>query len=168
MKCISVQTPGLGPAHSGIVLAQGRTLDADLAALPYGGDRWTLRAQDHALGLAQTPSVFTISNGYMDVRGPSDPSGAQRVYLNGVFEETPIHYHEAAHGFSRASDTRMAVADATRIEMVVDGEPATVAALELDFRCECCARHEGGWRHRACGDARFDAANGRRRVSCDA
>jgi trehalose/maltose hydrolase-like predicted phosphorylase len=134
MKCISVQTPGLGPAHREVVLAQGRTLDADLAAMPYGGDRWTLRAQDHALGLAQTPSVFTISNGYIGVRGPGDPSGAPRVYLNGVFEKTPIHYHEAAHGFARASDTRMAVADATRIEIVVDGEPATVAALELDFR----------------------------------
>lgn len=117
----------------GTALAHGRTLDADFGALAYGGDRWTLRADSPALGLAQTPSVFTLGNGFIGVRGPGDPAGAARVYLNGVFERTPIEYHEGAYGYARASDTRMAVADATRIEIAVGGEAVPVAGLELDF-----------------------------------
>lgn len=114
-------------------LAYSRTLDANFGALAYGGDRWTLCADGPALDLAQTPSVFTLGNGFIGVRGPGDLAGAPRVYLNGVFEQTPIEYHEAAYGYARASDTRMAVADATRIQVELAGEAIPVFGLELDF-----------------------------------
>lgn len=114
-------------------LAQGRTLDADFGALAYGGDAWHLTAEGAALALAQTPSALTLGNGFIGVRGPGDPIGSPRVFLNGVFEETPIEYHEAAHGYARTSDTRIAVADATRLEITADGVLAAVEALELDL-----------------------------------
>ncbi len=117
----------------GMALAYGRSLDAGFGALAYDGDRWTLRADGRALDLPQTPSVFTLGNGFIGVRGPGDPPGAPCVYLNGVFERTPIEYHEAAYGYARASDTRLGVADATRIEIAVGDDAATVETVELDF-----------------------------------
>ena len=115
-------------------MAHGRTLDAAFGAVPYGGDAWTLVADGPALGLARSPPVFTLGNGFIGVRGPGDPPGSPRVYLNGVFERTRIAYHEAAHGYPRTSDTRMAVADATTVAVTVGGEPAMVEALSLDMR----------------------------------
>lgn len=115
-----------------MVLTHLHTLDADLSAMPYSGDRWTIRANGAALALPQTPSVFTLGNGFIGVRGPGDAPGAPRVYLNGVFEQTPIHYHEAAHGYASASDTRVAVADATRVALLANGEPAVIETAELD------------------------------------
>ncbi len=91
--------------------------------LPFDTDPWRLVAQGSALALPQAASNFTIGNGFVGVRGPGDPIGAPRVYLNGVYEKVPIQYHEAAHGYARQSDTRLAVADATRPSVMLDGAP---------------------------------------------
>lgn len=114
-------------------VVHSRTLDAAFDDLVYGGDRWSLSARGAALGLPQTPSVFTVGNGFIGVRGPGDSGDTARVYLNGVFDETVIDYHEGAHGYTRSSDTRMAVADATQIDILVDDLPAPVTAIDLDF-----------------------------------
>lgn len=108
-------------------------LDPSFADSPYAGDAWTLTATGEALALAQTPPVFTLGNGFIGVRGPGEAHGVPRVYLNGVYEITPINYHEAAHGYARASDTRFAVGDATRVEILVDGVAAATQAIELDL-----------------------------------
>lgn len=107
---------------------------ASFDRLPFGSDIWRLVAEGAALSVPQLASVFTIGNGFIGIRGPGDPAGAPRVYLNGVYERVPIAYHEAAFGYARESDTRLAVADATRPLVLVDGAPlpAPLSAV-LDF-----------------------------------
>lgn len=59
------------------------------------------------------------------MRGVVEEAGrstAPVVHLNGVYEVTPITYHEKAPGFAEASDTRIPVPDGTRIDLTV-GEP---------------------------------------------
>lgn len=100
-----------------------RITDARFDAVPFGDDPWRLVATGDALDAPQLPSVFTIGNGFVGVRGPGEAARAPRVYLNGVYERVPIAYHEAAFGYARESDTRPAVADATRPAILVDGQP---------------------------------------------
>ncbi len=103
----------------------------------FARDAWRLAAEGQSAQLKYVPSLFSIGNGFVGVRGPGDAAGAPRVYLNGVYERAPITYHEAAHGFARESDLRLAVADATRPTILVDGQPVgPTASVELDLaRC---------------------------------
>lgn len=95
---------------------------------------WRLTAAGGAIELSHVPSVFAIGNGFIGVRGPGDPAGAPRVYLNGVYERVPIPYHEAAHGYALESDVRLAVADATRPLITTDGvEVERSCEVELDL-----------------------------------
>ncbi|MGY4397022.1 trehalose/maltose hydrolase-like predicted phosphorylase [Sphingomonas sp. UYAg733] len=109
--------------------------DAALAAMPFTGDQWRIVAEGAAALLAHAPSVFAIGNGFIGMRGPEKGSGASDIYLNGVFETMPIAYHEAAHGYAANSDTRLPVADATRIDIAIGDVPAgDFTRVELDFR----------------------------------
>lgn len=64
-------------------------------------------------------SVFCLGNGFIGIRGLREEEVyGPSTYLNGVYETTPIHYHEAAHGFARHSDTRLAVACGLRVEII--------------------------------------------------
>lgn len=102
--------------------------------LPFGEDPWRLVAAGGVLARPQLPPVMALGNGFIGVRGPGDKPGAPRVYLNGVYERVPIPYHEAAFGYARESDTRLAVADATRPGISVDGEgEAVLVRAELDM-----------------------------------
>jgi alpha,alpha-trehalose phosphorylase len=52
--------------------------------------------------LAQTESVFALSNGHIGWRGNLDegePNGLPGSYLNGVWEEHPLPYAEAGYGY---------------------------------------------------------------------
>ncbi len=109
--------------------------DAALAAMPFTGDQWRLVADGAAVSLAHTPSVFAIGNGFIGMRGPGMGSDVSEIYLNGVFETMPIAYHEAAHGYAANSDTRLPVADATGIDIMIGDEPVGDCTwIELDFR----------------------------------
>ncbi|HEX7692870.1 MAG TPA: glycosyl hydrolase family 65 protein, partial [Sphingomonas sp.] len=82
----------------------------------------------------QVPALFSIGNGFIGVRGPGEAADAPRVYLNGVYERVPIAYHEAAHGYARESDLRLAVADATRPAIRAGGAPASaLESVRLDL-----------------------------------
>jgi alpha,alpha-trehalose phosphorylase len=100
-------------------------------------DAWRLAADGDSVRSGPVPALFSIGNGFIGIRGPGDAAGAPKVYLNGVYERVPIAYHEAAHGYARESDLRLAVADATRPAILVGGEPIGVAtSVELDLaRC---------------------------------
>ena len=116
----------------------GRSLpEASFAAVRFARDAWRLAAEGESAQLRHVPALFSIGNGFIGVRGPGEAPGAPRVYLNGVYERVPIAYHEAAHGFARESDLRLAVADATRPAILIDGQPVdAVAGVELDLtRC---------------------------------
>ena len=114
----------------------GRSLpNASFDATPFSGDSWTLIAEAATDPARHTPAVFALGNGFIGVRGQGDEENAPRVYLNGVFERVPITYHEAAHGYAEASDTRLGVADATAMVVTVDGTTiADAGRIELDLK----------------------------------
>jgi alpha,alpha-trehalose phosphorylase len=114
----------------------GRSLpEASFDVVPFARDAWRLAAKGPSAQLGHVPALFSIGNGFIGVRGPGEAADAPRVYLNGVYERVPIAYHEAAYGFARESDLRLAVADATRPAIFLDGEPIGPAVgVELDLR----------------------------------
>jgi beta-phosphoglucomutase len=88
-------------------------------------------------------SLFALSNGMLGVRGGLEEQGSptQGSFLTGVWERTPIEYHERFPGFARTSDTRIPVPDGTRIglrlgETLVDLHEGEWLAFEqaLDLR----------------------------------
>ena len=58
--------------------------------------------------LAQSESVFALSNGHIGVRGNLDegePHGLPGTYLNGFFESRPLPYAEAGFGYPEDGQT---------------------------------------------------------------
>ncbi|MCJ8156740.1 glycoside hydrolase family 65 protein [Sphingomonas sp. LaA6.9] len=98
-----------------------RLPEAAFEAMRFSGDSWHLAAEGAQMDAPHLPSIFVLGNGFIGVRGPGESANAPRVYLNGVFERVPIDYHEGAYGYARESDTRLAVADATRLDIAIDG-----------------------------------------------
>lgn len=98
-----------------------RLPEAVFDAAHFAGDGWCLAAEGAVVAERHIPSIFVIGNGFIGMRGPGESTGAPRIYLNGVFERVPIEYHEGAFGYARESDTRLAVADAMRLSIAIDG-----------------------------------------------
>lgn len=100
-------------------------------------DPWQLiRRNRNPAGFAQDESLFALANGALGVRGgfEEDPSGSQGTFLAGVWERSPIDYHERFPGFARSTDTRIPVADATRIRIRLGDAPVRLSEGEwLDF-----------------------------------
>jgi alpha,alpha-trehalose phosphorylase len=106
---------------------------------------WSLRETELALDrLAQTESVFALSNGHVGCRGCLDegePHGIPGSYLNGVYETRPLPYAEASYGRPESSQTVLNVANGKLIRLFVDDEPFDVRygtllshERQLDFR----------------------------------
>lgn len=113
----------------------GRSLpEASFADVRFARDAWRLVAEGDSARLDHVPALFSIGNGFIGIRGPGEAAEAPKVYLNGVYERVPIAYHEAAHGYARESDLRLAVADATRPAILAGGSPVGApASVELDL-----------------------------------
>ena len=113
-------------------------------------DPWQLIRQNTASSnFAQDESLFALANGTLGVRGglEEDPSSSQGTFLSSVWERSPIEYHERFPGFARSTDTRIPIADATRIQLrlgesLVRLSEGTWLALErrLDMRSGCYRR----------------------------
>jgi alpha,alpha-trehalose phosphorylase len=103
----------------------------------FARDAWRLAAEGASVQSGHVPALFSIGNGFIGIRGPGEAAEAPKVYLNGVYERVPIPYHEAAHGYARESDLRLAVADATCPAILASSVPVSAAAsVELDLtRC---------------------------------
>ena len=128
-------------------------LSADAGTAPRAAhvvDPWQLvrRGHDRA-GFAQDESLFALANGSLGVRGglEEDDSPSQGCFLAGVWERSPIAYHERFTGYARATDTRVPVADASRIRLRLGDVPVRLdegewLALErrLDLRAGCYRR----------------------------
>ncbi|MFD0070392.1 hypothetical protein, partial [Streptomyces sp. NPDC127574] len=69
----------------------------------YSVDPWSLHESGLQLDmLAQSESVFALSNGHIGWRGNLDegePHGLPGSYLNGVHELRPLPYAEAGYGY---------------------------------------------------------------------
>ncbi len=133
---------------------------------PSAIDPWQLVRTDHdPARAAHHESLFALANGTLGVRGGLEevPSPSQGSFLTGVWERTPIEYHERFPGFARHTDTRLPVVDGTRIGLRLGDQPVDLAAGEwqdfeqsLDLRTGCL-RHHLRWRSPAGATLEIDA-----------
>jgi alpha,alpha-trehalose phosphorylase len=106
---------------------------------------WCLRETALDLDmLAQTESVFALSNGHLGWRGNLDegePHGLPGTYLNGVYEDRPLPYAEPSYGLPESGQSVVNVTNGKLIRLFVDDEPfdvrygkLTAHERMLDFR----------------------------------
>ena len=91
---------------------------------------WAVRETELQLdNLAQTESVFALSNGHIGLRGNLDegePYGIPGSYLGGFYEIRPLPYAEAGFGYPEDGQTVVNVTNAKLIRLLVDDEPFDV------------------------------------------
>ncbi|MFJ8614211.1 glycoside hydrolase family 65 protein [Streptomyces sp. NPDC093675] len=119
----------------------------------YAVEPWRLRESELDLDvLAQSESVFTLSNGHIGWRGNLDegePHALPGTYLNGVHELHPLPYAEAGYGYPESGQTVINVTNGKLIRLLVDDEP-------FDLRYGRLRSHErtldlrSGLLHRVC------------------
>src|SRR5689334_24772628 len=88
--------------------------------------------------LAQSESIFALSNGHIGLRGnldEGDPHGLPGSYLNSFYEVRPLPYAEAGYGFPDDGQTVINVTNGKIIRLLVDDEP-------LDIRYGTLHSHE--------------------------
>ncbi|MFJ3660196.1 glycoside hydrolase family 65 protein [Streptomyces sp. NPDC090119] len=76
--------------------------------------------------LAQSESVFALSNGHVGWRGNLDegePHGLPGSYLNGVHEVHPLPYAEAGYGYPESGQSVIDVTNGKILRLLVDDEP---------------------------------------------
>ena len=98
-------------------------------------DPWSVTESSLDLSvLAQTESVFALSNGHIGMRGNLDegePYGLPGTYLNSVYELRPLPYAEAGYGNPESGQTMVNVTNGKVIRLLVDDEPFDVRYGEL-------------------------------------
>src|SRR5215469_10687652 len=94
---------------------------------PYGVEPWALTEASLDLDLlAQSESVFALSNGHIGLRGNLDegePHGLPGTYLNSLYEIRPLPYAEAGYGYPQDGQTVINVTNGKVIRLLVDDEP---------------------------------------------
>src|SRR5882672_4083400 len=93
-------------------------------------DPWRLRETALDLDtLAQTESLFALSNGHIGLRGNLDegePNGLPGTYLNSFYELRPLPYAESSYGNPESGQTVVNVTDGKIFRLLVDDEPFDV------------------------------------------
>ncbi len=96
---------------------------------------WCLRETSLDLDiLAQTESVFALSNGHLGWRGnleEGEPHGLPGSYLNGFYELRPLPYAEVSYGQPESGQTVINVTNGKLIRLFVDDEPFDVRYGEV-------------------------------------
>ena len=94
---------------------------------PYGAEPWCLTESSLDLNLmAQSESVFALSNGHIGLRGNLDegePHGLPGTYLNSLYEDRPLPYAEAGYGFPDTGQSVINVTNGKIIRLLVNDEP---------------------------------------------
>jgi alpha,alpha-trehalose phosphorylase len=88
--------------------------------------------------LAQTESIFALSNGHIGLRGNLDegePNGMPGSYLSGFFESLPLPYAEGGYGYPEEGQSLINVTNGKLFRLLVNDEP-------LDVRYGRLRRHE--------------------------
>ena len=84
--------------------------------------------------LAQSESLFALSNGHLGVRGNLDegePHGLPGTYLNSFYEIRPLPYAEAGFGYPEDGQSVVDVTNGKIVRLLVDDEPFDVRYGEL-------------------------------------
>jgi len=101
----------------------------------YPADQWKMvEKQFYPEFLGQTETIFSISNGYLGIRGVFEegiPSFDNGTFINGFYESWPITYGEEAYGFARTGQTIVNVTDSKIIKLYVDDEPFYLPTANL-------------------------------------
>ena len=96
---------------------------------------WHVRETSLDLNLlAQSESLFALSNGHIGLRGNLDegePHGLPGTYLNSFYEIRPLPYAEAGYGYPEAGQTLVDVTNGKLLRLLVDDEPFDVRYGEL-------------------------------------
>jgi alpha,alpha-trehalose phosphorylase len=96
---------------------------------------WTLRETKLELELlAQTESLFALSNGHIGLRGNLDegePYGLPGTYLNSFYETRPLPYAEAGYSYPEDGQSVVDVTNGKILRLLVDDEPFDVRYGEL-------------------------------------
>ncbi len=100
---------------------------------------WEVRERTLDLDvLAQSESVFALSNGHIGLRGNLDegePFGLPGTYLNGFYETMPLPYAEAGYGYPESGQSVVNATNGKIIRLLVADEP-------FDLRYGRLGRHE--------------------------
>jgi alpha,alpha-trehalose phosphorylase len=113
---------------------------------------WSVREQRLDLDvLAQTESIFALSNGHIGLRANLDegePHVIPGTYLNAFYELRPLPYAEAGYGYPESGQTVVNVTNGKVIRLLVDDEPfdvrygrVLVHERVLDLRAGVLRRH---------------------------
>ena len=108
-------------------------------------EEWSVREMGlHLDTLAQTESIFALSNGHIGLRANLDegePHGLPGTYLNSFYELRPLPYAEGGYAFPESGQTTINVTNGKLIRLLVDDEPFDVRygkvqehERELDLR----------------------------------
>jgi alpha,alpha-trehalose phosphorylase len=101
----------------------------------YAVEPWSVREQQLNLDtLAQSESVFALSNGHIGLRGNLDegePHGLPGTYLNSVYELRPLPYAEAGYGYPESGQTIVNITNGKLIRLLVNDEPFDVRYGEV-------------------------------------
>lgn len=106
---------------------------------------WSVREIGlHLDTLAQSESLFALSNGHIGLRGNLDegePYGLPGTYLNSFFELRPLPYAEGGYAYPESGQTVINVTNGKLIRLLVNDEPFDVRygqiqehERELDLR----------------------------------
>jgi len=102
---------------------------------PYPVEPWSVSETSLDLNLlAQTESIFALSNGHIGLRGNLDegePYGTPGTYLNSFYENRPLPYAEAGYGYPETDETLINVTNGKLIRLLVDDSPLDVRYGEL-------------------------------------
>ncbi len=102
----------------------------------FPAEPWCVRETSLDLDLlAQSESVFALSNGHIGLRGNLDegePVGIAGTYLNSFFEQRPLPYAEAGYGYPEEGQTIVNVTNGKIIRLLVADEPFDVRYGQLN------------------------------------
>src|ERR1700704_5000594 len=91
---------------------------------------WHVRETELDLDkLAQSESLFALSNGHIGLRGNLDegePFAIPGTYLNSFYERRPLPYAEAGYGYPESGQTLVDVTNGKLIRLLVEDEPFDV------------------------------------------
>src|SRR5437016_4709560 len=98
-------------------------------------EEWSVREMElHLDILAQTESIFALSNGHIGLRGNLDegePHGLPGTYLNSFYELRPLPYAEGGYAYPESGQTAINVTNGKLIRLLVDDEPFDVRYGEI-------------------------------------
>ncbi len=108
-------------------------------------EEWSVREVGfHPDTMAQTESIFALSNGHIGLRGNLDegePHGLPGTYLNSFYELRPLPYAEGGYAYPESGQTVINVTNGKLIRLLVDDEPFDIRygdiqehERELDLR----------------------------------